>query len=129
MKIKRARNSCNLLHQSFYSQTCIDCIYFSYSTNARKRSILLRNQPLPPLDTAIHWIEHVLQFKGASHLKNAGAELKFYQYLLLDVAAFLLGCITVILTILYVSVKKLFAWCRPQRHYTGLSTKKIKKQV
>lgn len=36
----------------------------------------------------MYWINYVIQFKGAPHLKTAAQELPFYKYLLIDVMLF-----------------------------------------
>lgn len=40
----------------------------TYLQNAKKRSEIFRDQPLPPLDTAIFWIEWAMR-----HKNNSGA--------------------------------------------------------
>ncbi|KAF2900271.1 hypothetical protein ILUMI_05915, partial [Ignelater luminosus] len=60
----------------------------SYSEAASKRSRILRDQPLKPMDKAIFWIEYVLRHQGATHLRSAALNLTWYQYYLLDVIAF-----------------------------------------
>ncbi|KAL3289127.1 hypothetical protein HHI36_003566 [Cryptolaemus montrouzieri] len=46
-----------------------------YTNNVKKYSSLLRNQPIKPLDHAIWWVEHIIQYKGGNHLKNIGIDL------------------------------------------------------
>lgn len=58
---------------------------------------------MPPLDTAIYWIEYVLKHKGATHLRLAGLDLHWFQYYLLDVyLAILIAFYT-----LYIALAKL----------------------
>ncbi|XP_072051751.1 UDP-glucuronosyltransferase 2B1-like [Amphiura filiformis] len=58
-----------------------------YQETVTRYSEILRDKP--PLETAVHWIEHVLKF-GGSHLRPKVYELSWIQYHLIDVAAFLL---------------------------------------
>lgn len=57
-----------------------------------------RDQLRPPLDTAIHWVEHVIRTKGAHHLHSAAVDMPFYAYHNLDILAFV--CIIVYLVFL-----------------------------
>lgn len=63
---------------------------FRYANNMKKVSEIYKDRPMSPMDTAIYWIEYVIRHKGARHLRSAAADLPFYQYLLLDVIAFIL---------------------------------------
>ncbi|KAK5642859.1 hypothetical protein RI129_009026 [Pyrocoelia pectoralis] len=56
-----------------------------YSRNVKQRSKIMHDQPMRPLDTAIYWIEYVIRYQGADHLKSTARHLQWYQYLLLDV--------------------------------------------
>jgi glucuronosyltransferase len=69
----------------------------SYIENARRTARIFRDRPQSALDTAIFWTEYVLRHDGAPHLQTAAVELGWYQYLLLDVIAFILGTILVFL--------------------------------
>ncbi|KAJ8918827.1 hypothetical protein NQ315_011113 [Exocentrus adspersus] len=61
-----------------------------YRENARRRSKLMHDRPVKPLDLAIYWTEFVIRHRGAPHLKVAGADLPLYKYLLLDVISFVI---------------------------------------
>lgn len=60
-----------------------------------------------PLEKAIYWIEHVIKFKGAQHLKPASLNLTFYENNLLDVVAFLGGILFIVSYISYRIIKKI----------------------
>lgn len=66
------------------------CFHFVSRTQkaAKKLSSVWRDRPLPPLDTAVYWVEHVARH-GGDHLRPASADLPLYRYLLLDVISFL----------------------------------------
>lgn len=51
---------------------------------------------MPPLDTAMYWIDYVIRHKGAHFMKTAAVGMPFYQYYLLDVIAFILVVLTVL---------------------------------
>lgn len=70
-----------------------------YRDNAQKRSRLLRDRPLHPLDEAIYWVEYVARHKGAPHLRVAGVDLAWHSYFLLDVFGFILLIVLVLIII------------------------------
>lgn len=43
----------------------------SYRMAAKKRSSLLRELPISPRKLATWWVEHVIEYKGAEHLKSS----------------------------------------------------------
>uniref|UniRef100_A0A1Y1KDC8 UDP-glucuronosyltransferase n=2 Tax=Photinus pyralis TaxID=7054 RepID=A0A1Y1KDC8_PHOPY len=57
----------------------------TYMDNAKKRSKMLHDQPMTPMEKATFWIEYVIRHKGAPHLRSAALSLSWIQYLLLDV--------------------------------------------
>jgi len=59
------------------------------------------------LDTAIFWTEYVIRHKGAPHLRPAILDLAWYQYLLLDVIAFICLCTVVFIFIACTILRKL----------------------
>ncbi|XP_035677908.1 UDP-glucuronosyltransferase 1A1-like isoform X2 [Branchiostoma floridae] len=74
----------------------------SYRETAARLSRLHRDQPQSPMERAVWWIEHVIKHGGLPHLRARAVELPWYQYYLLDVAAFLLaGCVAVLGTVWY----------------------------
>ncbi|XP_047000920.1 UDP-glycosyltransferase UGT5-like [Schistocerca americana] len=67
-----------------------------YRERAKQLSQLFRDRPRPPLEEAVYWVEYVIRHQGAPHLRSAALDLAWYQYLLLDVAAFVgLGAVLV----------------------------------
>jgi hypothetical protein len=71
------------------------------------RSRLLHDQPMSPMDTAVFWVEHVIRHKGAPHLRNAGSYLAWYQYLMLDVALFVIMLLGTVIFIISFLIRKL----------------------
>jgi hypothetical protein len=75
----------------------------------------MHDQPLKPIDTAVYWVEHVIRHKGASHLRSAGLDLKWYQREMIDVILFLISvAVTVSFTCYLISKKILFFLCNKQ---------------
>lgn len=58
---------------------------FRYTENARRRSVMLKDQPTRPIDKAMFWIEYVIRHRGAGHLRLSSADLHWYQLYLVDV--------------------------------------------
>nr|AVT42215.1 UDP-glucuronosyltransferase 40AC1 [Lissorhoptrus oryzophilus] len=56
-----------------------------YKENAKRKSILMKDRQVQPLDDAIYWINYIIRHKGAPHLRVASLDLAWYQYYLLDV--------------------------------------------
>ncbi|XP_013390324.1 UDP-glucuronosyltransferase 2C1 [Lingula anatina] len=73
-----------------------------YQTNAKRISSIVRDQQNDPQETFLYWVNYVIRHKGSLHLRSqAAASLSWYQYLLLDIVAFLVLCVTIALTVLY----------------------------
>ncbi|KAK5643189.1 hypothetical protein RI129_007034 [Pyrocoelia pectoralis] len=72
-----------------------------FNKKAKELSARFKDRPLPPLETAIYWIEYVARHGGAPHLKTAAVGMPLYQYLLLDVIAFLAVIFFSIIFIVY----------------------------
>lgn len=53
------------------------------------------------LDRAVWWTEYVIRHKGAEYLKSPWAIIPWYQYFLLDVLAFVVISVIVIVFVLY----------------------------
>ncbi|KAM6150519.1 UDP-glucuronosyltransferase 2B17-like [Erethizon dorsatum] len=68
----------------------------SYKENAMQLSTIHHDQPMKPLDRAVFWIEFVMRYKGAKHLRPLAQNLTWYQYHSLDVIGFLLACVATI---------------------------------
>ncbi|KAK9498367.1 hypothetical protein O3M35_003015 [Rhynocoris fuscipes] len=85
----------------------------SYREKVKERSAILKDQPIDRLENAIYWIEYVIRHKGAPHLRPAVLDLYWYQRLMLDVIAFYLLLIFLIVYILVKIIRlffKLITW-------------------
>ena len=60
----------------------------SYYENIEQLSQIFRDNPTDPMEQAMFWIEYVLKYRGAPHIKSAAIDLTWYEYLLLDVIGF-----------------------------------------
>ena len=58
----------------------------------RIRSIV-QDQPMSPADRAVWWVEYVIRHGGAKHLRAAGANISWRQYLELDLVFIIISVI------------------------------------
>lgn len=72
---------------------------------------------MKPLDKAVYWIEYVIRHNGAHHLKTAGNQLNWIQFLLIDVLLVLLITMFLILIISFYTMKKMYKWFINYREY------------
>ena len=84
-------------------------------------SQLMKDSPRIPLEKTGDWIEYVLRHGGARHLRAQVFNIPWYQYYLLDVIAFLIA--VVILVVMVITL----AWRCLSRVWFQQSNKKIKK--
>ncbi|KAK3509258.1 hypothetical protein QTP70_027040 [Hemibagrus guttatus] len=83
----------------------------SYKQSITKLSRIHHDQPMKPLDQAVYWIEFVMRHKGAKHLRVEAHNLTWYQYHCLDVAAFLLSVIALVMFIFVKTCRWVFRKC------------------
>ncbi|XP_044271533.1 UDP-glycosyltransferase UGT5-like isoform X2 [Tribolium madens] len=76
-----------------------------YTENVLKRSKIMKDRPIKPLDNAIYWIEYVIRHEGAPHLRYPGMDLNWFQRNLLDVSAFAMFTIFLIFLVIYLTIK------------------------
>ncbi|XP_047112722.1 UDP-glucosyltransferase 2-like [Schistocerca piceifrons] len=72
-----------------------------FSENMKRLSAVYREHKEESLPKAVKWIEYVLRHNGAPHLRSGGRDLAWYQYLLLDVVAFVLAVVMAFCIALY----------------------------
>ncbi|XP_047665221.1 UDP-glucuronosyltransferase 2A2-like isoform X1 [Tachysurus fulvidraco] len=82
-----------------------------YKESMMRLSRIHHDQPMKPLDQAVYWIEYVMRNKGAKHLRVEAHNLTWYQYHCLDVAAFLLSVIALVVFIFVKTCRLLFRKC------------------
>ncbi|XP_065216414.1 UDP-glycosyltransferase UGT5-like [Planococcus citri] len=97
-----------------------------YSINMKKVSEIYKDRPMSAMDTAVYWIEYVIRHNGAHHLRTAAVHLPLYQYLLLDVIAFLLTVIFGGIFLTYYVLKKFFS-CFTRKPSSDSKKQKSKK--
>ncbi|XP_049832166.1 UDP-glycosyltransferase UGT5-like [Schistocerca gregaria] len=105
----------DLTHDTFSS--ALDALLNDarYRERAKQVSQLFRDRPRPPMEEAIYWVEYVIRHRGAPHLRSAALDLAWYQYLLLDVAAFVVAAVVFSVALLFFGVRTLLRCCPPTR--------------
>ncbi|XP_063233579.1 UDP-glycosyltransferase UGT5-like [Bacillus rossius redtenbacheri] len=79
-----------------------------FRANVRRLSAIMRDQQSSPLERAVWWTEYVLRHGGAAHLRTAAVGMPWYQYLLLDLLAFLLVSAAAAVLLLWRAVRFLY---------------------
>lgn len=82
-----------------------------FKENVGKKSKIMKDQIVPPREKIKFWIDYVMRHNGAHHLQVAGVKLSWYQYLSLDVLAFLFVSISVIFLLIILLLRKLLKLC------------------
>ncbi|KAG5675502.1 putative UDP-glycosyltransferase [Polypedilum vanderplanki] len=68
----------------------------TFYENVKRKSEIFRANQNPPLETAIFWIEYVLNFNGAEHLQSHGKNLSWIRILSIDIMLLIFGGIYLI---------------------------------
>ncbi|EDV55428.2 uncharacterized protein Dere_GG20795 [Drosophila erecta] len=91
-----------------------------YRNNIRKASRIFRDRPLGAMDTAMYWINYVIEHRGAPHLVAAGVQLPWYQFYLLDIVGLAIA-------VVLLPIVALILICRRSSKPKSTPTKKAKK--
>ncbi|KAB0795112.1 hypothetical protein PPYR_11951 [Photinus pyralis] len=95
-----------------------------YMENAKRRSKILHDQPMKPLDKAMYWIEYVLRHNGAPHLRTAALDLRWFQVLCLDVILF---AVFTVFAVIFAVYKAISIACRRRPSKSKLKSQAKKK--
>jgi len=76
----------------------------------KKISAISKDEPQSSLNRAVWWTEYVIRHNGAKHLRSAAIDLAWYQYLLLDVAAFLFILVAITVLVSYLILKTFYRY-------------------
>lgn len=82
------------------------------STSMKKYSRLFKDVEVHPRKKAAWWIEYAIRNNGTQFFRPASLQLSWYQYLMLDMMAFVLVVLTLLLVSLYLLVRLLAYVCR-----------------
>ena len=70
-----------------------------FGEKARRLGDIFRDSYPSPLEKAVYYVEYVIRHKGAPHLKSPVKQLHWFQYFLLDVLAFIIAVVAVLVFI------------------------------
>ncbi|KAJ4429683.1 hypothetical protein ANN_21884 [Periplaneta americana] len=73
-----------------------------YKNNMKTMSAISKDDQQTSIDKAVWWTEYVLRHNGAKHLRSAAIDLTWYQYFLLDILAFFIFIIIVLIFAVYI---------------------------
>ena len=73
-------------------------------------SAISKDETQSALNRAVWWTEYVIRHNGAKHLQSAALDLAWYQYLLLDVAAFLFLLVAITVLVLYLILRNIYRY-------------------
>lgn len=76
----------------------------------KKRSTWMHDRSEDPMSTAMYWIEFVIRYGGAPHLRTAAMRLRWYEYAYLDA---LLYIILIVATAKYMLSRAVAAFTKP----------------
>jgi glucuronosyltransferase len=80
----------------------------------KKISVLSKDEPESSLNRAVWWTEYVIRHNGTKHLRSASLDLALYQYLLLDVGAFLFIILAITILVSYLILKNICLYLSTQ---------------
>ncbi|XP_017874679.1 PREDICTED: UDP-glucuronosyltransferase 2C1, partial [Drosophila arizonae] len=76
-----------------------------YRDTMKRSSRIFRQRPLGAMDTAMFWIDYVIEHRGAPHMVSAGMDLAWYQFYLLDIVAIAAAALLLPILILCVCLR------------------------
>ncbi|XP_059155302.1 UDP-glucuronosyltransferase 1A7-like [Physella acuta] len=80
-----------------------------YKRNIEKASKLFKELYKVPSKEAAYWIDHVMKY-GGDYMRSSGQEMPLYQFLLLDVIAFITAVLSGVVFSFILIVRFLFRW-------------------
>ncbi|XP_072388406.1 UDP-glycosyltransferase UGT5-like [Diabrotica undecimpunctata] len=99
----------------------------TFKENAKHRSNLYHDRPMGPMERAIYWIEYVIRYNGATHLRVAGVNLPWYQHYLVDVAAVVLLFIVIVVKLVFMAMNLFLKPCTKSHRKTSFTQNKVSK--
>ena len=79
----------------------------TYREAVQHASKVIRNRPMNARQLGGYWVDHVIRF-GSQHMRSYAYDIPFYQYILLDVIAFLFVCVISLCILFTCCVYRLF---------------------
>ncbi|ODM94715.1 UDP-glucuronosyltransferase 2A3 [Orchesella cincta] len=96
----------------------------SFTTNAKLASEIFRHQPQNPLERAVFWMDYVIKYKGAPHLRSSARDLSYIEYYLYDVQLIIISILGTIVLIVW----KIISCILQRSSREGDDSKKIRRR-
>lgn len=78
---------------------------FRYREKVKDFSFIYHHRPLKPGAAIVHWVEHVIETKGAQHLRSPALYVPLYQKFYLD----LIAVVVIVIIVLVYTLKKILS--------------------
>ncbi|XP_073845090.1 UDP-glycosyltransferase UGT4-like [Musca autumnalis] len=115
--IKKIGNGLSLTLKQFNERSLALVLHDLLATNhyrneAKQKSQIFRDQQNTPMEKAVYWIEHIVKYKGAQHMRNMGQNLSLWEFYNLDVYASMVFIILAFIFLSYLCLNVLlkFIW-------------------
>lgn len=114
------------LTEENFRQTVLEVLNNAkYRDNVQKFSTLYRDRPMTPRQLVRYWVDYVIRYNGAKHMQSPAVHMTWWQLQSLDVIAFLLAVIFVIVGA-FVFICRMLC-CRGQKNMSLKPLDKAKK--
>ncbi|XP_075984943.1 UDP-glucosyltransferase 2-like [Anticarsia gemmatalis] len=85
----------------------------SYRQKAKEFSFIYHDRPVKPIVELSHWVRHVVQTRGAPHLRSPAIHVPFYQRFYLDLALSILVLLVISIKLLKLVIKLVWSKKKP----------------
>lgn len=88
---------------------------------AKTLSERFRDRPKPPMETALYWIDYAVRHKKTKFMRTAAVDMPAYQYYLIDVIAFIVLVLGIVIYSVYKGFSVVFriVFCRRKKVKTN----------
>lgn len=95
-----------------------------YINKVTDLSVRFKDRPNTAMDSAIYWIEYVIRHKGAPFMKSPIADLNWFEFHLIDIAALIIVTVILALLILFLLVRNICKLMKGSQNSKKLSKKR-----
>ena len=78
-----------------------------YRNNIQKGRAIYRSRQEKPIDRVVYWTEHVIRH-GGNHLRSHALDMPWYEFIMLDILAFLFGATATMVLLLYFFIRAVY---------------------
>lgn len=89
---------------------CFFFRFFRYAKVAKEISSIIKNDFMSGKERAAFWVDHVIKY-GGDYLRSPATELSFIQFYMIDVIAFLLTVLCIVLLIAFACLRFVISLC------------------